>query len=126
VFLKWVPVKSACDRLWHLQRSQRAFAQLCALQASYQQARDAALRLVALPPAAAKQASSIRDGSKTAQVMDLLKRAGGATAQELVKATGWQPHTVRGFISGTLGKKMGLTVTSSKGEDGQRRYSVPA
>jgi len=110
------------------QRSQRAFAQLCALQATYQQARDPVLRLVALSPAAqgAKQASSARAGSKTAQVLELLQRADGATAQELMKATGWQPHTVRGFLSGTVGKKMGLTVTSTKGEDGQRRYSVPA
>jgi hypothetical protein len=110
------------------ERSQRAFAQLCALQATYQQARDPALRLVALGPAAqgVKQARSVRAGSKTAQVLDLLKRAGGATAQELMNVTGWQPHSVRGFLSGTVGKKMGLTVTSIQGEDGQRRYSVPA
>ena len=44
--------------------------------------------------------------------------------KELMKATGWQPHSVRGFISGTVGKKMGLTVESTKAEDGQRSYSV--
>ena len=71
-----------------------------------------------------KKASSARDGSKTAKVLDLLKRAGGVTAKELMKATGWQPHSVRGFLSGTVGKKMGLTVTSTKGEDGERTYSV--
>jgi hypothetical protein len=38
-------------------------------------------------------------------------RLGGATAMELMKTTGWQPHSVRGFLSGTIGKKMGLTVT---------------
>jgi hypothetical protein len=65
-----------------------------------------------------------REGSKTATILDLLKRPGGATAKELLKATGWQPHSLRGFISGTLGKKMGLTVTSSKGEDEERSYSV--
>jgi Protein of unknown function (DUF3489) len=59
-----------------------------------------------------------RGGSKTATILDLLKRPGGATAKELFKATGWQPHSLRGFISGTLGKKMGLSVTSAKGEDG--------
>jgi hypothetical protein len=42
-----------------------------------------------------------------------------------MKATGWQTHSVRGFISGTLGKKMGLTVYSAKGEDGERRYTLP-
>jgi hypothetical protein len=65
-----------------------------------------------------------RDGSKTAKILDLLKRPGGATAKELMKATGWQPHSVRGFLSGTVGKKMGLTVTSVKSEDGERSYSV--
>jgi hypothetical protein len=67
-----------------------------------------------------------RDGSKTAKILDLLKRPCGVTAKELMKATGWQPHSVRGFLSGTVGKKMGLTVTSVKGEDGERTYSVEA
>jgi hypothetical protein len=38
--------------------------------------------------------------------------------------TGWQAHSVRGFISGTLGRKMGLTVVSTKAENGQRTYSI--
>jgi hypothetical protein len=67
-----------------------------------------------------------REGSKTATILDLLKRPDGATAKELLKVTSWQPHSLRGFISGTLGKKMGLTVTSTKGEDGERSYSVKA
>jgi hypothetical protein len=46
--------------------------------------------------------------------------------KELMKATGWQPHSVRGFISGTVGKKMGLTVESTKGENGERKYSIKA
>jgi hypothetical protein len=54
----------------------------------------------------------------------MLKRPCGATAKDLLKATGWQPHSLRGFISGTLGKKMGVAVESAKGEDGERRYSV--
>jgi hypothetical protein len=65
-----------------------------------------------------------RDGSKTARILDLLKRPGGVTAKELMKATGWQPHSVRGFLSGTVGKKLRLTVTSAKGEDGERIYAV--
>lgn len=59
-------------------------------------------------------------------MLDLLKRSGGATTKELMKVTGWQPHSVRGFLSGTLRKKMGLAVTSSKGEDGERSYSIKA
>jgi len=73
---------------------------------------------------AEKKGDSARDGSKTAKVLELLRRPGGVTSKELMKATGWQPHSVRGFLSGTVGKKMGLTVTSTKGEDGERSYSV--
>ena len=58
--------------------------------------------------------------------IELLKREGGATSEELMKETGWQAHSVRGFLSGTLKKKMGLTVTSAKGENGERSYSVKA
>ena len=72
------------------------------------------------------KAEGVREGSKTAKVLDLLKRPGGATMKELRKATGWLPHSVRGFISGTVGKKMDLTVTSTKGEAGERSYSVKA
>ena len=67
-----------------------------------------------------------RKGSKTSKVLELLKRSQGATLPELMKATGWQPHSVRGFLSGTVGKKMGLSVASVKDEGGQRRYSVKA
>jgi hypothetical protein len=65
-----------------------------------------------------------RDGSKAATILELLQRPGGATAQELQKANGWQPHSIRGFLSAVVGKKMGLTVVSTKGEDGERSYSV--
>jgi nucleoid-associated protein YgaU len=75
-------------------------------------------------PKAAKKATGARDGRKTAKILELLKRPDGATAKELMKATGWQPHSVRGFLSGTVGKKMDLTVTSTKGEDGERTYSI--
>jgi Protein of unknown function (DUF3489) len=43
-----------------------------------------------------------------------------------MRATNWQAHSVRGFISGTLGKKMGRTVKSSKREDGERVYQIKA
>ena len=73
-----------------------------------------------------KQGDSARDGSKAATILELLKRPGGATAKELMKATGWQPHSVRGFLSGTIRKKMGLDVISAKSEEGERSYSVKA
>jgi hypothetical protein len=77
-------------------------------------------------PKGAKDASAARDGSKAAKVLDLLKRPEGVTLAELMKATGWHAHSVRGFLSGTVGKKMGLTLASAKAEDGERTYSVKA
>jgi hypothetical protein len=77
------------------------------------------------PKKAAKaKPEGTRQGSKTEKILDLLKRSGGATLAEIMKATDWQPHSVRGFISGTLGKKKGLKVESVKGEDGERTYSI--
>jgi len=76
--------------------------------------------------AQAAKPKAARDGSKTAKILDLLKRPGGATSKELMKATGWLPHSVRGYLSGTVGKKMGLIVTSTKGDKGERTYSVEA
>ena len=67
-----------------------------------------------------------RPGSKTAKILHLLKRSGGATLKDLMKATGWQAHSVRGFLSGTLRKKMGLTVLSTESQDGERSYAVKA
>ncbi len=71
-------------------------------------------------------AKPAREGSKTETILALMKQPGGATLQAIMDATGWQAHSVRGFVSGTLGKKMGLTVESIKGEDGQRSYSIKA
>jgi hypothetical protein len=77
-------------------------------------------------PTGGGKAGLARDGSKTAKVLDLLKRHEGASMKELLKSTGWQPHSVRGFLSGTIRKKMGMTVTSTKTEDGERTYSIKA
>ena len=70
----------------------------------------------------AKKAKA-RQGSKAAKVLDLLKRPTGATGADLRKATGWQAHSVRGFISGVLGRKLGLKVTSTF-DNGERRYAL--
>ena len=67
-----------------------------------------------------------RSGTKTAKVLALLKRPGGAALNELLKATGWQKHSVRGFLSATVSKKLKLCVTSLMGKNGERRYSVKA
>src|SRR5216684_8149881 len=55
----------------------------------------------------AKKAVTARRGSKTAKILALLKRPGGASLQQLQKATGWQAHSVRGFLSGTLARRFG-------------------
>jgi hypothetical protein len=71
-----------------------------------------------------KKAAHARHGTKAPKVLDLLKRPGGVTLKELTKATGWQAHSVRDFVSGTLGKKMGTPVESAKRADGERVYRV--
>ena len=53
-----------------------------------------------------------------------MKQPGGTTLKAIMEVTRWQAHSVRGFISGTLGKKMGLTVVSAKGDNGERSYSI--
>jgi hypothetical protein len=82
----------------------------------------------ATPPRPSRKSKSplaaARAGSKTAKILDLLKRPGGASLKELTKATGWQAHSVRGFISGALRKKMGLRVRSFQRRDGERAYAV--
>lgn len=62
--------------------------------------------------------------TKTIACLALLSRAGGATLAELQKATGWQAHSVRGFLAGTVKKKQGLNLTSEKSGDGTRRYRI--
>ena len=65
-----------------------------------------------------------RANSKKTTVLDLLRRKDGATLAEIAKATGWQNHSIRGFISGTVGKRMGLKVESSKSASGERTYKI--
>ena len=62
--------------------------------------------------------------NKTTQMVELLRRENGATLDELVELTGWKANSVRGFLSGTIGKKMGLKLESTKGEEGQRLYQL--
>jgi hypothetical protein len=74
----------------------------------------------------ANKPSAARRGTKTAQILDLLKRPGGVTLKELMKVTAWQAHSLRGFLSGTLKKKMGTPVESFKSDAGERAYRVPS
>jgi hypothetical protein len=72
----------------------------------------------------AKEPKAARTGSKSEEVIALLKRKGGATMAEIVALTGWQKHTTRGWVSGFLGKKMGIAVESFKSDKGERTYRI--
>lgn len=71
-----------------------------------------------------EDAKTARTGTKKEKLIALMQRSEGATLGELTKASGWNGNSVRGFISGQLGKKMNLKVTSNKREDGQRVYQI--
>ena len=73
---------------------------------------------------AVRPKSEARRDSKKAIVLDLLRRKRGATTAEIAKATDWQNHSIRGFISGHVAKKMGLAVESTQGEAGERTYRI--
>lgn len=62
--------------------------------------------------------------SKSDRVLSLLKLASGATLDELMRATKWQAHSVRGFLSGVVRKRKGLTVISERDGEGTRRYRI--
>jgi hypothetical protein len=61
---------------------------------------------------------------KRARVLELLKAGEGASLLELMQATSWQRHSVRGFLSGTVKKKLGLSLISTISEQGLRRYKI--
>jgi hypothetical protein len=77
----------------------------------------------AAKPARAKETSAPRAESKGAKILDLIGRAKGASLAEIMKATFWQAHSVRGFLS-TAAKKNGLKIESAKTEAGDRVYSI--
>ncbi len=69
-----------------------------------------------------------RRGPKTKKqiAITLLERPKGASLAEMQRAMGWQAHSVRGFLSGTVRKKLGLKLVSDKPGSGSRRYRIPA
>jgi hypothetical protein len=71
----------------------------------------------------ARKTSTPRPESKGAKILDLIARAKGASLAELMKATGWQSHSVRGFIS-TAGKRHGTAIETAKNVGGERVYRV--
>lgn len=65
-----------------------------------------------------------REGTKQAELIELLSRAEGATLPQMTEATGWQVHTVRGAMAGALKKKLGLEITSEKQTGTDRVYRI--
>jgi hypothetical protein len=64
--------------------------------------------------------------TKHDRVLTLLSRREGATIQQIMEATNWQQHSVRGFFAGTVKKKLGFTLTSRKADGELRRYRIEA
>jgi hypothetical protein len=62
--------------------------------------------------------------TKRERMLTLLSQPAGASIEELMQATGWQQHSVRGFLAGTVKNKLGFALTSSKPDDGVRRYHI--
>ena len=94
-------------------------------------AKSTKTKLSAKPrPAAAANRAETRDGQQEARVtkhdrvLTLLSQRSGTTIPEMMDATGWQQHSVRGFLAGTVKKKLGFTLTSSKSEGELRRYKI--
>ncbi|HZI51845.1 MAG TPA: DUF3489 domain-containing protein [Terriglobia bacterium] len=84
----------------------------------------------AVKPVKAKKAAKTtkpkgtRSRSKAQKVLELMRRKEGATLAEIAKATDWQNHSIRGFVSGHVTKKLGLKVESTKSEAGERTYRI--
>jgi hypothetical protein len=118
------PVKKFTDRKTAVGRIWKA-VQALTPTAAPQAAPAAPKRTKATKGGTAKDGTpAARPGSKKAIVLELLKRPEGATLKEIISATQWLPHSVRGFISGGLTKKMGLKIESFKSTNGDRAYRL--
>ena len=118
---KFTDRKTAVGRIW---RAIQALTPTPAQHAAEAAPKKAKATKEAMPKGDATGPKGAREGSKKAIVLDMLKRPTGATLADIMSATGWQAHSVRGFISGSLSKKMGISVESFKSESGDRAYRV--
>jgi hypothetical protein len=75
-------------------------------------------------PAPAGQPETTAPKTKQDLILSLLSQRNGATIAEMMQATGWQQHSVRGFLAGTVKKKLGLALISSKSDGALRRYRI--
>ena len=72
-----------------------------------------------------KQGSASSKSTKGDAILNLLRRKQGASLGEMQKTSGWQIHSLRGYLSGTVKKRLGFRLNSSKSLDGERRYAIP-
>ena len=82
---------------------------------------------LAVPRASAepiKAAPRTRENTKQAQIIAMLQRPEGATINQIIEVTGWQPHTVRGTLAGAFKKKLGLLIVSEKDSQANRVYRI--
>jgi hypothetical protein len=115
---KFTDRKTAVARIWKAVQALTATAAPQAAPAAPKQAK------AAKETTEGDAAKPAREGSKKAIVLELLRRPEGATLADIQAATSWQAHSVRGFLSGALGKKMGLAIESVKTPDGARSYRL--
>jgi Protein of unknown function (DUF3489) len=71
-----------------------------------------------------KQGQAAKGSTKQDLVIQMLGRQSGVSIEQIVAKTDWQPHSVRGFFSGVVRKKLGLPLASEVGKDGVRRYHI--
>ena len=115
---KFTDRKTAVARIW---KAVQALTPTVAQQGAQGAPKAKGLRKKAT---SSQKGATARDGSKKAQILALLRQPEGATLTDLMSATGWQAHSVRGFLSAAVGKKMGLNVESFKNPEGARAYRV--
>jgi len=118
---KFTDRKTAVARIW---KAVQALTPTPAPQAAPAAPKKVKTTKEAKPKGDATGPKGAREGSKKAIVLDMLRRPEGATLGDIQAATGWQAHSVRGFLSGSIGKKMGLTIESLKTTEGTRAYRV--
>lgn len=118
------PVKKFTDRKTAVSRIWRAVQALRPAPAQHAAPRAPAAPQATTEAKADRKARTPRENSKKAIVLELLRRPDGATIADIMAATEWQAHSVRGFLSGSLAKKMGLIIESTKRADGVRIYRI--
>ena len=125
---KFTDRKTAIDRIWNaLQQSPSQTAVSTTGPECANQAERIESRKTNGDRGTTRRTRSVQPGSKKDVILKLLSRPSSVTLEKLMRVTGWQAHSVRGFISAgvnNVNKRLGLRVTSNRREDGQRVYQI--